>query len=100
MRMKATNISLYLLTCPNDKEASAISQALLEKKLATCIKKLPISSQFRWKGTIDKAEEILMLIESTSNNFNNMESTIREHHTDETFVLFSLPVDQTTTGVL
>lgn len=92
-------MSVFLLTCVDDKEADKISQVLLKKKLIACAKKLPINSSFWWKGKIDNAKEVLMLLESAEENFKKVEEEVRKLHSYETFVLLSLPVGQTTKDV-
>lgn len=91
--------SLLLLSCNNESESDAITKNLLEKKLVICVKKMPISSSFLWKGTIDKAQEILLLIESVEENFSKIENEVSKLYVSDTFVLLSLPVQQTTQKV-
>lgn len=92
-------MSIFLLTCADEKEADRISQVLLEKRLVVCAKKFPASSSFWWKGKIDKSNEIVLLLESIEANFKKVEKEVRKLHSYETFVLFSLPVNQTTSDV-
>jgi len=90
---------LLYLTCADDKEAEKISQALLEKRLAVCIKKSPVSSSFLWKGKIDHANEILLIMESIEEKFAETEKEVAKLHSYESFVLFSSPISQTTKKV-
>lgn len=92
-------MSIFLLTCADDKEADKISRVLLEKRLIACAKKLPVSSSFWWKGKIDKSNETIVLLESVEENFKKVEKEVRKLHSYETFVLFSLPIGQTTNDV-
>lgn len=96
LRMK---ICLLYLTCANEEEAAKISQALLEKKLAFCIKKAPVSSAFLWKGKINSSSEILLIMDSLEENFEKVRKEVAKLHSYETFVLVSTPVTQTTEGV-
>ncbi len=92
-------MSIFLLTCADEKEADKISKVLLEKRLVACAKKFPVSSSFWWKGKIDKSDEIVLLLESIETNFKKVEKEVRKLHSYETFVLFSLPVGKTTNDV-
>ena len=94
--MKIVNL---LLTCANDKEAEKISQALLKKHLAVCIKKTKVSSSFLWKGKIDKDNEILLLMDSVEEKFAEIEKEIRKLHSYETFVLMAVPVIKVSKGI-
>ena len=93
-------INLLFLTCANRKEADLISQRLLKKHLIVCTKKLPVSSSFFWKGSIDKAKEIFLIMEGVEENFKAIESEVRKLHSYETFTLFALPVSRVSSGVI
>lgn len=90
---------LLFLPCGDDKEAEKISQSLLEKHLIVCAKKTPSSSAFFWKGEIDKANEILLIMESVEENYEEIEKEVRKLHSYETFVLSALPVIKYSKGV-
>lgn len=92
-------MAVYFLTCADDAEADRISKVLLKKRLIACAKKLPVFSSFLWKEKIDNAEEVLLMLESVEENFNKIHGEVKKLHSYETFVLFSLPVGQTTKGV-
>lgn len=94
--MKIINL---LLTCADDKEAEKISQALLKKHLVVCIKKTKVSSSFLWKGKIDKADEILLIMESVEEKFEEIEKEIRRLHSYKTFVLMAVPVVKVSSGI-
>jgi periplasmic divalent cation tolerance protein len=93
-------ISLFFLTCANKKEADLISGSLLKKRLIVCAKKMPVSSSFFWKGSINKANEMLLIMESVESDFKAIEREIRKLHSYETFTLFALPVNKVSSGVV
>ncbi len=90
---------LVFLTCANEKEAEQISQVLLEKKLVVCIKKTPVSSSFLWKGSSDKSEEVLLIMDSIEENFDKIETEVRKIHSYETFVMIASPVIRSSKGI-
>ncbi|MBI2051591.1 divalent-cation tolerance protein CutA [Candidatus Roizmanbacteria bacterium] len=92
-------MTLLYLTCANNKEADKIAKALLDKKFVVCAKKLPVSSSFFWKGTIDKADETLLILETEEELFDEIETEVRKLHSYETFVLFSIPINKASKGV-
>jgi len=92
-------MAIYYLTCANNREADRISKVLLEKKLIACVKKLPVSSIFRWKGKIDNAKEIIVMLESIEENFDKINAVVKKLTSYETPMLFSIPVLKTTKGV-
>ena len=93
-------IALLFLTCANKKEADLISQSLFKKRLIVCVKKLPVSSSFFWKGSINKANEVLLIMESVESNFKAIEQEVRKLHSYETFALFALPVSKVSSGAV
>jgi len=92
-------MAIYYLTCTNNREADKISKVLLEKRLITCAKKLPVSSMFRWKGKIDNAKEFVVILESIEENFDKINAEVKKLSSYETYVLYSVPVNKTTKGV-
>lgn len=90
---------LLFLTCANDGEANTISRSLLEKKLIVCSKKLSVSSTYRWKGKIEEGSEVLLLMETVEEKFAAIEREVKNLHSYQTFVLFSVPVARASGGV-
>jgi len=91
--------SLLFLTCANDKEAEKIAKTLLAKRLIVCTKRFPVTSSYLWKGKITSGNEVLLIMESTEENFSKIEKEIAKIHSYETFVLLSSPVTKTTQKV-
>ncbi|MBU2052109.1 divalent-cation tolerance protein CutA [Patescibacteria group bacterium] len=91
--------SLLLLTCANQAEADKIARALLEKHLVVCVKKTPVNSDFLWQGKIDHGSEILLIMDSHEELFDQVEQEIKKLHSYDLPVLVSLPVSKTTVGV-
>ncbi len=70
---------LILSTFANKKEAQRIGKELLNKKLIACYNLVPVESTYWWKGKIEEANEILMIMK-TNKNFSEVEKFILEHH--------------------
>lgn len=94
-----TKMCLLILTCANDKEASRIGRALLKKRLIVCAKSVPVASAFRWKGKIEEAREVLLLMETVEEKFSKIEREVRKLHSYEQFVLLSIPISKTSKGI-
>ena len=68
-------------TAGSREEASKIAKALVEERLAACVNIIgPIQSVYRWEGKVDKAEEFLMVVKTTSVRSAEVISRIRELH--------------------
>lgn len=91
--------TVLLLTCSSEAEADQIAAALLTQRLIACAKKIPVASQFRWHGTVKKANEIILLLESREDMFEAIELAVRKLHAHQTFVLMALPASRVSRGI-
>jgi periplasmic divalent cation tolerance protein len=90
---------IVYLTCADDKEADAIVEALLDKRLVACAKRIPIESAFWWEGKKDSVDEILVMFETAEEKFDELEKVVDELHSYEAPMLFSIQVHRTTDKV-
>lgn len=82
-----SNFVELALTCSNRQEAEKIADAFLNKRLIVCAKFVPVESKSWWKGKIETNQEILLLMESTAGNFEQIEAEVAKLHSYNTFVL-------------
>ena len=82
------------LTCADKKEADKISEVLLKKRLVTCVRQMPVSSAYWWKGKIEKIEEVLLMMESREDLFDEVEREVAKLHSYDAFVLEEVPVSK------
>jgi len=80
------------LTCADEKEADKIGNTLLVKHLVACVKQVPITSDFRWQGKIENAKEVLLVMDSRIDLFEEIEKEIAALHSYDTFVLQAVPI--------
>jgi len=93
------NPVVLFLTCADEREADEISNVLLMKKLVVCIKKTKVKSSFLYKGKIDDADEVLLIMDSLEEKFSKIEKEVRKIHSYETFVLLASPIIKSSKGV-
>ncbi len=87
------NVLLVLTNLPNRAAADTLAQVLVESRLAACVNILPAChSIYRWKGAVETAEEIPLLIKTTEARYPALEAAIRERHPYEIPEIVSLPV--------
>lgn len=89
-----------MLTCADKIEAEKIVQSLLKKKLVVCAKSFPVNSVFYWKGEIDKAKEIFVVMDSSEELFEKVEKEVRRLHSYETPNLSAIPISKTSRGII
>ncbi len=81
-----------LLTCDDEAEAQIVAKTLLEKKLVACAKHIPVNATYWWKGAITEGHEILLVMESVLDLYDEVEKAVAQIHSYETFVLEAVPV--------
>jgi periplasmic divalent cation tolerance protein len=80
-------------TTEKKEDAEKIAQTLVKERLAGCVQIIgTISSVYRWKNKIEKAEEWLCLIKSEKRLYAELEKTIKGMHQYETPEITSLPI--------
>jgi periplasmic divalent cation tolerance protein len=68
----------------NLKEARLIAAGLVERHLAACVNILPgAESHYRWQGKLEQAEEVMMIIKTSAEQFDTMAGYVRQHHSYE-----------------
>lgn len=88
----AANYCQLWLTCENTVEADTIAQALLDAKLIVCAKQTTVDSNFLWKGQKTNNQEVLLVMESRLDLFDEVEAVIAKLHSYDIFVLEAVPV--------
>jgi periplasmic divalent cation tolerance protein len=85
---------VVFVTCANRPEAKRIAQALVEEKLAACVNffPAPVRSIYRWKGKIEEAREILLLVKTSQAVFSRLERRVKQLHSYETPEIIGLPI--------
>jgi len=89
-----TDKIVVMVTCRSQAEAKKIARAVVEARLAACANVMggPVESIYRWKGKIETAKEVLLLIKSTRRRFSALEREIRRLHSYDTPEIIALPI--------
>lgn len=84
---------IVLTTTGSAEEAHSIAAALVERRLAACVQVLgPMTSTYRWEGTVETAEEWLCLAKTTGERYPALEQAVLELHSYDTPEILALPV--------
>jgi periplasmic divalent cation tolerance protein len=81
--MKAGGQSrMVIVTCANAAEARRIVRAVVEKRLAACANILgqTVESVYRWKGRVETAREVMMLLKTTTKRLGELEREVKRLH--------------------
>src|SRR4051812_39144721 len=85
-----------VLTCADQAEADKVVNALLDGKLIACAKSWPVTSKFFWQGKQESDMEILLLMDSAEDLFEEVNSVVRNHHSYDVYNLQALSVSAMT----
>ncbi len=79
-----TDKIVLMTTCESAAEADRIASALVESRLAACVNIVPgVSSVYRWKGSVDRAAEVLLLIKTSRPLLDQVRVEIERLHSYE-----------------
>lgn len=74
-------VRIVLCTVPNEGVAETLARALLEERLAACVNILPgVRSMYRWQGEIEDDRELLLVIKTQADRYQQLEQRIRALH--------------------
>lgn len=72
---------VVFITAPNEEEAVKISKTLVEEKLAGCINIVKnIRSIYFWQDKIEDESEVLMIVKTKSDLFDELEKRVKSLH--------------------
>lgn len=83
-----------LVTCKSAKEAQQLGRALVRKRLAACANVItsPVKSIYWWKGKVETATEVVIIIKTAGAKIATLEKEIRRLHSYETPEIIALPI--------
>jgi periplasmic divalent cation tolerance protein len=84
---------VVLMTAANAAEAARLAEMLVSAHLAACVQiSQPMSSVFRWNGTIQWQNEVLIVAKTERSRFEEFEREVRALHSYETPEIIALPI--------
>ena len=87
------DVIVVLVTCPTQPVAHRLAALVVGQRLAACVNVLPrMRSLFRWQGKVERAQEVLLLIKSTRQQFERLRRAILAHHPYEVPEIIAMPL--------
>jgi periplasmic divalent cation tolerance protein len=84
---------IVLTNLPDRVIAIRLANALVEQKLAACVNVLAeCTSVYRWKGAVENAVEVPVLIKTRAGRYAEVEAMIRSLHPYELPEIIAVPV--------
>jgi periplasmic divalent cation tolerance protein len=86
------DVIVVISNLPDRATALKLAQALVERRLAACVNVLgECVSVYRWKGEIENAGEVPVLIKTRAARYEEVEAAIREIHPYELPEIIAVP---------
>ncbi len=84
---------VVFVTASSADEAETIASAMVEERLAACANLVPsVASIFRWKGRIEREEEVLIILKSRRLLLDRLIERVGELHSYEVPEVVALPI--------
>jgi periplasmic divalent cation tolerance protein len=96
-----TDYLLVTTTVERREDADALARKLVEDRTAACVQVMgPIESTYRWRGSVEVAQEWLCLAKTTRASYADLERAILGLHPYETPEVVALPIVDGSTAYL
>ena len=84
---------IIFITAASKKEAETIAGTLVKEKLAACCNIIDsVNSIFRWEGKICNENELLLIVKSSSELFNEIVKKVTAMHSYDIPEIIALPI--------
>jgi periplasmic divalent cation tolerance protein len=94
MRMTTLDALVVLVTVPNAETADKIAEALVGERLAACVNVVGgVRSIYRWKGVVERDQELLCVCKTTRAAFERLRARVVELHPYELPEVIALPIE-------
>ena len=84
---------IVFVACASITEARSVGRSAVEKKLAACANIVPgVESTYRWKGKVEQAREVLVLMKTSVGRLRELEREVKRMHSYEVPEFVVLPI--------
>jgi len=88
-----TDKIVVITTCAGEEESDRIARTLVELRVAACVSVIPgVRSHYRWQGTVESAQEFMLLAKTTRDKFEEFRAALEKLHSYEVPEILALPV--------
>ena len=84
---------VVLVSCASLGEARRIGRSVVEKRLAACANVWGgVESIYRWKGKVERAREVLVIMKTTAIRLKELEREVKRMHSYDVPEFVALPI--------
>ncbi|ACB40398.1 divalent-cation tolerance protein CutA [Pyrobaculum neutrophilum] len=80
------------ITAPDRDSGRKIARHLLERRLAACVNMTPVSSMYWWEGKIEEADEVLLVVKTTTDKLDQLVKEAKAVHPYQVPEVIAVPV--------
>lgn len=93
MPVDAADVLLVFTSLPDEPAAQQLARDLVDSRLAACVSVLaPCASTYRWRGAVEQAAEVPVVIKTTARRYPELESVLRARHPYELPEIVAVPL--------
>jgi len=87
------DVLLVFSSLPDQPAAQQLARQLVESRLAACVSVLaPCASTYRWRGAVEQATEVPVVIKTTVQRYPELEAALRDRHPYELPEIVAVPL--------
>jgi periplasmic divalent cation tolerance protein len=86
--------STVITTVGDREQARRLAAEILSARLAACVQIVPIESFYAWKGELVEDTEVLLLIKTRDERYDDLERAIRSRHPYEIPEVVALRIER------
>lgn len=95
-----TTYCLVLTTTSTQSQAEELAKGIVERRLGACVQVQNITSYYTWNGESCASPECILFIKTRVNQYQALETFIRERHSYETPEIIQIPITEGFSGYL
>jgi len=89
----STELFTVLMTAPDAEVAERLARTLVDERLAACANIVPgVVSVYRWEGEVQRDSEVLVILKTSAEVLDDLESRAVELHPYDVPEVLALPV--------
>ncbi len=89
-----TSYAVVSTTVASVADGRALAKKVLGERLAACVQMVPINSLYTWKGAVADESEVLLLLKTRAELYEELERAILSLHKYETPEIVMVPVSR------
>jgi periplasmic divalent cation tolerance protein len=84
--------SVIFTTAESESDAKTLAKSLVAERLVACAQIVPIKSFYTWEGEVTEASELLLILKTTAEAYNRVQSYLEEHHPYDVPEILQVPI--------